>query len=138
MSSAGESIFALDSDSPNRIAFNLERVMRTKYVIDDFQQTYDNAMMAQAQHTATCNAKHHVEERVCRWPVEIHDRVGNTPIPLKQSTLARLLGVRRTTVTMVSVRLEKDGVLVCLRGSVEVLRRDDGKPSDTGEGRHGR
>ena len=40
MSSAGESIFALDSDSPNRIAFNLERVMRTKYVIDDFQQTY--------------------------------------------------------------------------------------------------
>ena len=40
MSSAGESIFALDSDSPNRIAFNLERVMRTRYVIDDFQQTY--------------------------------------------------------------------------------------------------
>ena len=26
--------------SPNRIAFNLERVMRTKDVIDDFQQTY--------------------------------------------------------------------------------------------------
>ena len=40
MSSVGESVFALESDSPNRIAFNLERVMRTKYVIDDFQQTY--------------------------------------------------------------------------------------------------
>jgi phenylalanine-4-hydroxylase len=40
MSSVGESVFALESCSPNRIAFNLERVMRTKYVIDDFQQTY--------------------------------------------------------------------------------------------------
>jgi phenylalanine-4-hydroxylase len=40
MSSATESVFALESYSPNRIAFDLERVMRTKYVIDDFQQTY--------------------------------------------------------------------------------------------------
>ena len=40
MSSVGESVFALESNSPNRVAFNLERVMCTKYVIDDFQQTY--------------------------------------------------------------------------------------------------
>jgi len=40
MSSATESVFALESDSPNRIAFDLDRVMRTKYLIDDFQQTY--------------------------------------------------------------------------------------------------
>jgi phenylalanine-4-hydroxylase len=40
MSSYTESVFALESDSPNRVAFDLERVMRTKYIIDDFQQTY--------------------------------------------------------------------------------------------------
>jgi len=40
MSSTTESVFALESHSPNRIAFDLERVMRTKYLIDDFQQTY--------------------------------------------------------------------------------------------------
>jgi phenylalanine-4-hydroxylase len=40
MSSAAESVFALESQSPNRVGFDLERVMRTKYVIDDFQQTY--------------------------------------------------------------------------------------------------
>jgi len=40
MSSTKESVFALESSSPHRIAFNLERVMRTKYLIDDFQQTY--------------------------------------------------------------------------------------------------
>lgn len=40
VSSYGESQFALDSDSPNRIHFDLLRVMRTKYRIDDFQQVY--------------------------------------------------------------------------------------------------
>jgi phenylalanine-4-hydroxylase len=40
MSSAAESVFALEDRSPNRIAFDLERVMRTQYRIDDFQETY--------------------------------------------------------------------------------------------------
>lgn len=40
VSSHGESIFALDDPSPNRIAFDLMRVMRTRYRIDDYQQSY--------------------------------------------------------------------------------------------------
>jgi phenylalanine-4-hydroxylase len=40
VSSRGESLFALDDPSPNRIAFDMERVMRTKYRIDDYQQAY--------------------------------------------------------------------------------------------------
>ncbi|WP_157267917.1 phenylalanine 4-monooxygenase [Azohydromonas aeria] len=39
-SSSTESLFALDSDSPNRLRFDLERVMRTRYRIDDFQESY--------------------------------------------------------------------------------------------------
>lgn len=39
-SSYTESVFALDDASPNRIGFDLERVMRTLYRIDDFQETY--------------------------------------------------------------------------------------------------
>ena len=40
VSSHGESLFALDDPSPNRLGFDLERVMRTRYRIDDYQQTY--------------------------------------------------------------------------------------------------
>lgn len=40
VSSYAESIFALEDPSPNRIAFDLLRVMRTHYRIDDFQQNY--------------------------------------------------------------------------------------------------
>ena len=40
VSSFGESHFALEDASPNRIGFDLKRVMRTHYRIDDYQQTY--------------------------------------------------------------------------------------------------
>jgi len=40
VSSKGESIFSLEARSPNRIHFDLERVMRTDYRYDDYQQTY--------------------------------------------------------------------------------------------------
>ena len=39
-SSHTESVFALEASSPNRIGFALERVMRTHYRIDDFQEVY--------------------------------------------------------------------------------------------------
>ena len=39
-SSFTETAFSLDDASPNRIGFNLERVMRTNYRIDDFQESY--------------------------------------------------------------------------------------------------
>jgi phenylalanine-4-hydroxylase len=40
VSSKAETMFAMDDPSPNRLGFDLERVMRTDYRIDDFQQTY--------------------------------------------------------------------------------------------------
>jgi phenylalanine-4-hydroxylase len=40
VSSRTESIYAVESPSPNRIHFDLERVMRTDYRIDDFQESY--------------------------------------------------------------------------------------------------
>ncbi len=40
VSSFGESVYALDDPRPNRIVFDLQRVMRTNYKIDDFQETY--------------------------------------------------------------------------------------------------
>lgn len=39
-SSYSESVFSIQSDSPNRVVFDLERVMRTNYRIDDFQEVY--------------------------------------------------------------------------------------------------
>jgi len=40
LSSPRESVFALEDPSPHRIGFDLDRIMRTRYIIDDFQKTY--------------------------------------------------------------------------------------------------
>lgn len=40
VSSKGESMHSLESDAPNRIGFDLERIMRTRYRIDTYQKTY--------------------------------------------------------------------------------------------------
>jgi phenylalanine-4-hydroxylase len=40
VSSHGESLYALESPTPPRIAFDLKRVMRTRYRIDDYQPAY--------------------------------------------------------------------------------------------------
>lgn len=39
-SSRGETLYALDSDSPHRVGFDIMRMMQTHYRIDDFQETY--------------------------------------------------------------------------------------------------
>ena len=40
LSSKGETIYSIEDPRPHRIAFDLERVLRTAYLIDDYQQTY--------------------------------------------------------------------------------------------------
>lgn len=40
LSSKGETAYSITSPQPNRVAFDLERVLRTDYLIDDYQQVY--------------------------------------------------------------------------------------------------
>lgn len=40
LSSAGETVYALTSLKPQRLSFDLKRILRTPYKIDDFQDTY--------------------------------------------------------------------------------------------------
>jgi CRP-like cAMP-binding protein len=83
------------------------------------------AILAQAQQTALCHAAHPVQARVCRWILEIQQRTGGTNVPLTQSTIAKLLGVRRTTITVVAGRLQAAGILSCHRGGLEIVKQQE-------------
>ncbi len=77
----------------------------------------------QFQHVAACNALHPVEARMARWLLHIHDRIDGNVIPLTQETLSQLLGVRRTTVTLVVRKLRASGAVRSdRRGLLEVDR----------------
>jgi CRP-like cAMP-binding protein len=86
---------------------------------------YDAAMMVQAQQNAACNATHKVEGRIARYLLELYDRSGDNNIPLKHDTLAQMLAIRRTTVTLVAQNLEKGGALIRGRGNMQIVNRDE-------------
>jgi phenylalanine-4-hydroxylase len=73
VSSHAESIFALDDPSPNRLGFDLERVMRTPYRIDDFQQAYFVVPSLQALLDATLQDFAPIYRRLAKaQDVDIH------------------------------------------------------------------
>src|SRR5258708_35772958 len=65
----------------------------------------------QFQHVAACNALHPVEARMARWLLHICDRIDGKAISLTQEALSQLLGVRRTTVTLVVSKLRASGAV---------------------------
>ena len=86
-------------------------------------QTHTSALLAQFQHVAACNALHSVEARMARWLLHIHDRIDGDVLPLTQEALSQLLGVRRTTVTLVVGKLRALGAIRSdRRGLIEIDR----------------
>ncbi|WP_081851240.1 Crp/Fnr family transcriptional regulator [Bradyrhizobium sp. URHD0069] len=86
-------------------------------------QTHTRALLMQLQHVTACNALHAVEARMARWLLHIHDRIAGNVVPLTQEALSELLGVRRTTVTLVVRKLRASGaVKSARRGLVEIDR----------------
>jgi CRP-like cAMP-binding protein len=86
---------------------------------------YVHALVAHSQQNALCHAVHPVEARICRWLLAIQTRSAGDKVPLTQSTLAQMLGVRRTTVTLVAGRLEAAGVIKCHRGYMQIVDQDE-------------
>jgi CRP-like cAMP-binding protein len=101
-----------------------------RHVLDQSQSVrrlaarFDSATMAQAEQTALCHAAHSVEARICRWLLEVQQRSDSSKVPLTQATLAQMLGVRRTTVTLVAGRLEAAGVIKCHRGYIQIVSQE--------------
>jgi CRP-like cAMP-binding protein len=89
----------------------------------DVLARYNQALVNQMSYSVACNRLHSVEERMCRWLLMTHDRVGADQFPLTQEFLAQMLGVRRASVTVVAGVLQKAGMIAYARGRVVVLDR---------------
>jgi CRP-like cAMP-binding protein len=80
-------------------------------------------LLAQVQQTAACNALHSAERRLCRWILQVRDRVDTDTIELTQDFLAQMLAVRRPTVTLIAQSLQNAGMISYRRGRIEILDR---------------
>jgi CRP-like cAMP-binding protein len=82
---------------------------------------HEQLLLAQAQQSAGCNASHKVEERMCRWLLRMRDLTGSEDLQLTQEFLAQMLGVRRTSVSVVANTLQKAGFIRYRRGNIRLL-----------------
>jgi CRP-like cAMP-binding protein len=77
----------------------------------------------QAQQMAACNAAHSAEARLSRWLLLVSDRTENATIPATQESIADALGLRRTTITLLTHSLEVAGAISNTRGKIKIRNR---------------
>ena len=82
---------------------------------------HEQVLLAQAQQSAGCNASHTVETRMCRWLLRMRDLTQSNELNLTQEFLAQMLGVRRTSVSLVAGTLQGAGLIKYSRGNIRLL-----------------
>jgi CRP-like cAMP-binding protein len=85
---------------------------------------HEHVLFAQAQQSAACNATHDIENRLARWLLRASDLHQSHELPLTQEYIAEMLGVRRTSVSVVAHTLQQAGMIQYRRGHIKILDID--------------
>ncbi|MBN8993070.1 MAG: Crp/Fnr family transcriptional regulator [Rhizobiales bacterium] len=81
---------------------------------------HEQALLAQVQQSAACNASHSVEARLSRLLLRARDLCDTEGLPLTQELLAQLIGVRRNAVSIVAHAFQQAGLVTYSRGHIEI------------------
>ena len=84
---------------------------------------YVQAFNVQTTHTAISNAQSKLDQRLARWLLMAHDRIGADILPLTHEFLSLMLAVRRPGVTDALNALRKRGFISYKRGEITVRDR---------------
>jgi CRP-like cAMP-binding protein len=130
---------ALDGNGPRSIVM-VQAAMATchRLAVDDFRREmdlhgaffslvtrYSHAFIGMIMQSTACNAVHSVEQRLARWLLMAHDRVGKGEFPLTQEFVAMMLGAARPTVSVVAGTLQNAGLIKYRRGNVTIVDREE-------------
>jgi CRP-like cAMP-binding protein len=85
---------------------------------------YMHTLLTQVSQSAACNGFHTVEERLCRWLLVGRDCVQSDTLHLTQEFLSHMLGVPRTSVTMIAGNLQRAGLIRYSRGKIRIIDRE--------------
>jgi CRP-like cAMP-binding protein len=81
---------------------------------------HEQALFAQAQQSAACNASHTVEARLSRCLLRVRDLCDSETLPLTQEFLAQMIGVQRNAVSIVAHALQQARIIRYSRGHIEI------------------
>lgn len=92
----------------------------------DLQQMLQGSVLAQLHRQAqasACVRFHSIESRLARWLLMNQDRAQSASFHVTQEFMARMLGVRRVSITLAASDLQRDGLVSYRRGEFSVLDR---------------
>jgi CRP-like cAMP-binding protein len=98
-----------------RTVANQSTAFRTRLI------RHEQALFAQAQQSAACNASHSAESRLARWLLRMHDLAEVEDLPLTQDFLAQMIGVKRNSVSLVAHILQAAGLIKYSRGHIKIV-----------------
>lgn len=102
-------------------AESLRKTLPNCPVFEKQLQRFTMILGMQSTQLAACNRLHDVAERLARWLLMSHDRIGGDTMPLTQEFLGQMLGTRRSSVSMAASILQKAGMITYTRGSVTIV-----------------
>jgi CRP-like cAMP-binding protein len=108
---------ALSSAPIERVRELIER----DAVLRHRMNSHEQFLYIQAQQTAACNAVHQVETRLCRWLLQAREMAESDTLGFTQEFIGHILGVRRTTVTLIARHLQSIGFIKYSRGRIQLV-----------------
>lgn len=85
---------------------------------------YADCLVAQLFQSAACNASHTIAQRLARWLVATHDRIGRDEIIVTQEQLGEMLGVGRSFINRSLRQFGTSGILGSRRRRILILDLD--------------
>jgi CRP-like cAMP-binding protein len=122
-SATGRAVVQLEGAFSQIAIGHFQSAMRQSPAMRELFARYNDAQVTLVYQVAGCNALHPVSRRLCRWLLQTHDRGDGDVIPLTHEFLSEMLGVQRTTVTMLAKELQELGLITYRRGRIEIVDR---------------
>ena len=91
--------------------------------LQELVSDYVRAFFVEIAQAAACNRLHSNEERLSRWLLMTHDRVGADEFAITHEILGQILGSRRATVSLSAESLRAAGLIRYHRGRVTIVDR---------------
>jgi CRP-like cAMP-binding protein len=104
-------------------AKNLRKAMDASESLRSLLLKFAHVFMVQTGHTAFANARARIDQRLARWILMAHDRIGDNTLSLTHEFLALMLGVRRAGVTVSLQDLKRQKLIDTGRNQIFVLNR---------------
>jgi CRP-like cAMP-binding protein len=102
---------------------NFRREMERRGPLFELVRRYSIALTTLIMQSAACNSLHSAEQRCARWLLMTHDRINGDDFSLTQEFLAVMLGVRRSTVTVIAGALHEARLIEYSHKHIRVIDR---------------